>query len=52
MSWCFEMIGGLYLTPVVLLLFVTSINLCLLSRSTLNIDRSLAQFEVVSYLYK
>lgn len=47
-----EMTGGLYVKPVVLLLLVTLINLCLLSSSTLNTDRSLALFEVVWYWYE
>lgn len=42
------MIGGLHLTLVVLLLLVTSINKGLLSSSTLNTDRSLAQFGPIS----
>lgn len=47
-----EVIGDLYLTPVVLLLIVTLINVRLLSNSTVNTGRSLAPFEVVWYWYK
>lgn len=42
-----ELIGGIHVSPVVLLLFVASISLCLLSSSTANADRSLAQFGLI-----